>query len=37
MKADETGKATIEVSCFKDVQESFKLEIRVEDLKETIE
>ncbi|CAD8054581.1 unnamed protein product [Paramecium primaurelia] len=37
VKADETGKATIEVSCFKDVQESFKLEIRVEDLKETIE
>ncbi|CAK70574.1 unnamed protein product (macronuclear) [Paramecium tetraurelia] len=37
VKADDTGKATIEVVCFKDVQETFKLEIRVEDLRETVE
>ncbi|CAD8096932.1 unnamed protein product [Paramecium sonneborni] len=34
---DKTGKATLEVSCFKDVEESFKLEIKVQDLKETVE
>ncbi|CAD8114612.1 unnamed protein product [Paramecium sonneborni] len=34
---DEKGKATLEVSCFKDVEESFKLEIKVQGLKETIE